>query len=140
MERTSRLTATRQKIICLVLLGLSLLALPILPSDRWKPGPAEDVLPGLILRPTVLPGVRRWQLETATPRARNYRTVVGNPDGHYLAVGTGRGIRIWDTRTGENLVDQSRPTAFVWAVAFSPDGRTLASGGRDGLIGRRSCG
>ena len=40
----SRQPATRQRIIFLALLGLSLLSLPISPSERWKPGPSDDPL------------------------------------------------------------------------------------------------
>jgi hypothetical protein len=42
-----RQTATRQRVLQLVLLGLSLLALPILPSSRWKPA-AGDPLPHIL--------------------------------------------------------------------------------------------
>src|ERR1051326_8846552 len=44
----SRQTSRRQKILYLGLLGLSLLCLPILPSERWKPGVAGDPLLGIL--------------------------------------------------------------------------------------------
>ena len=36
--------------------------------------------------------------------------------------------------TGEELATFRRHTAPVWNVAFSPDGRTLVSAGRDGNL------
>ncbi len=35
---------------------------------KWIPGPAKDSLEGLVARPTDLPGVRRWQIDTIQPR------------------------------------------------------------------------
>ena len=38
------------------------------PADAfWQPGPAENVLPGLVARPAKLPGIGRWQLEKPGP-------------------------------------------------------------------------
>jgi WD40 repeat protein len=61
-------------------------------------------------------------------------SVAFSPDGKILAAGTGRGIKLWDAQSGENLVPLSRPSATVWSVAFSPDGKTLASAGNKGAL------
>lgn len=54
------------------------------------------------------------------------------PDETTLAAGPGGGggpVKLWDTATGDLLSTFSGHTARVWQVAFSPDGRMLASAG-----------
>ncbi|MFM6250725.1 MAG: WD40 repeat domain-containing protein, partial [Dolichospermum sp.] len=43
-------------------------------------------------------------------------------------------IKIWDGRTGNLLRTLSGHSNWVWSVAWSPDGRTLASGSWDNTI------
>ncbi len=56
------------------------------------------------------------------------------PDGKTIAAGdTDRKVRLWNTQTGAPLGEPlPGHTAFVQAVAFSPDGARLASAGNDG--------
>jgi WD40 repeat protein/transcriptional regulator with XRE-family HTH domain len=73
-------------------------------------------------------------------------SVAFSPDGKTLAVGgcettdlqnlcTNGGIDLWDVRRGKRLgAPLTGAMDFVDSVAFSPDGRTLASGSRDGTI------
>ena len=56
------------------------------------------------------------------------------PDGTRLAVASSIGIWIYDVRTYQEIALLTGHTNSVWSLAFSPDGRTLASGSMDGTI------
>ncbi|MCA9141940.1 MAG: serine/threonine protein kinase, partial [Planctomycetales bacterium] len=56
-------------------------------ATAWKPGPTDDVIPGLIPRPATFPGIKRWQIETKLPRTI-IRCGAYSPDGKRLACGT----------------------------------------------------
>ncbi len=56
------------------------------------------------------------------------------PDGKRLAVATSIGIWIYDVQTGEVLDLLTGHTAPVKSIAFSPDGKTLATGSEDYTI------
>ena len=43
-------------------------------------------------------------------------------------------IRLWDVDTGKNEMTLVGHTAWIESIAFSPDGKTLASGGGDSII------
>ena len=45
-----------------------------------------------------------------------------------------QGVRLWDVATGRELHPASGHLADLWALAFSPDSKVLASAGRDGVI------
>ena len=60
--------------------------------------------------------------------------IVYSPNGSRLAVAGSIGIWIYDAHTGEELALLTGYTGSVISVAFSPDGRTLASGSSDDTI------
>ncbi|MEL6931340.1 MAG: hypothetical protein AAFO95_22360, partial [Cyanobacteria bacterium J06600_6] len=45
-----------------------------------------------------------------------------------------RTVKLWSVTTGECLQTFSGHTSWVWSVAFSPDGQTIASGSQDESI------
>jgi WD40 repeat protein/predicted Ser/Thr protein kinase len=55
--------------------------------------------------------------------------VAYSPDGRWIASGSwDRRIRLWDAATGEECAKLRHP-GVVWALAFTPDGSRLVSGG-----------
>ena len=57
-----------------------------------------------------------------------YGNITFSPDGSLLAVASSIGIWIYDARTGDELNLLITDSRLVPSVAFSPDGKTLASG------------
>ena len=62
------------------------------------------------------------------------RTVAASPDEARLASAGQTGAFLWDAQSGEVLHRLEAHGVMVTAVAFSPDGRTLLTGARDGTI------
>jgi WD40 repeat protein len=71
--------------------------------------------------------------------------VAWSPDGTRIVSGTGaagihgpvtadNSIRVWDPATGQTLLTYTGSTAQAYALAWSPDGKRIASGGDDKLV------
>ena len=91
-------------------------------------------------------GVNLWNTTTRENIATFARSLVGvssiaySPDGKKLVTGEGHPVQVaqgvedgtvdlWDVATQENLLTMKSHTNWVYSVAFSPDGNTIASGG-----------
>ena len=57
-----------------------------------------------------------------------------SPDGKLFAVASGIGIWLYDVATRREIALLTEHTSVVDRLAFSPDGRTFASGSKDGTI------
>lgn len=89
------------------------------------------------------------QKELGLPFTSDVLSLAYSPDGSLLAGGSkltsagkfysgqhlGGEVWVWDARTGDvRWFDRTTHSDIVYAVAFSPDGKQLVSGGIDGLI------
>ena len=100
---------------------------------------------------------RLWESETGKPvrelRGHSEKTPNGfgsmlfaaafSPDGKHIATGDKVGkIKVWEVATGKPVAEMDAPVMYTWdpvqrlhsiggvrALAFSPDGKTLAAGG-----------
>ena len=57
-----------------------------------------------------------------------------HPDGSRVATASQRTIEVWDLRSGEIVLSKETSPIGVGRIAWSPDGRFLAAGFRDGSI------
>src|SRR6185369_8180451 len=57
-----------------------------------------------------------------------------SPDGKVIAAGGGGRVVLWDAATGKQLRRLDLPPTGVTPLAFSPNGRTLATGSGDNLV------
>lgn len=57
-----------------------------------------------------------------------------SPDGRLAARGHGQVIKIWEVANGQDRFELVGHTAAVKSLQFSPDGRSLLSGGGDGAV------
>jgi WD40 repeat protein len=80
--------------------------------------------------------VDNWTVNSTLP-AGSVTVVAFSPDGITLAAGGGTAgteIKLWDYRSGKELNPLTGHTNWINGLAFSPDGRILASGSTDKLI------
>jgi WD40 repeat protein/serine/threonine protein kinase len=105
-------------------------------------GPSGDALAmtpdGQTLATGAGDGVRLWECATGRelfPRTGIQEVGVAavSPDGTTVATG-GATIRLWDARTAKVRQSLILHRRGVGGVAFSPDGKTLASGSGDGTV------
>jgi WD40 repeat protein len=115
--------------------GQALISLGPLPRpDRGDGVQRLGFMPGVIRVWDVRTGKERPSILTGlTVGGLPDKRVVLAPDGRSLAV-AGRSVSLWETAMRGERVTLTGHTDYVCAVAFSPDGRTLASGSMDGTV------
>jgi len=111
---------------------------------RYVPEPSGD---GQVTRERITRGeLKLWDTATGqvrmTKRARRVCCVAFSPDGKTLAAGfwsevaglSGGKAKVWDVTTGQELATLKGHKVGVLSVAFSHDGKVLATGGNYGRI------
>ena len=83
---------------------------------------------GLIWTDTT--AIRLWDLASGRSRriAQSADVIATSPDGRFVAAGVGPVIRVWHIDSGRQLVQISGHSEEPLTLAFSHDGRLLASG------------
>jgi WD40 repeat protein len=85
-------------------------------------------------------GIRQWDLATGKELrrldgpAKESSVAAVSPEAHAVAWVDQGMIRLQDLTTGKMLRELPAGDVNAFAVAFSPDGKRLASGGRDGAV------
>ena len=79
--------------------------------------------------------VKLWDVATKRHMATFEGSVVAfSPDGRVLATGAPRTVKLWDIAGQRNIAILEEHGNGVRSMAFSSDGKMLASGGWDGII------
>ena len=115
----------------------------VAPSVAWSP--TEPILASAHTDGYV----RLWDVDSGTlireiEHGDIVNSIAFSPDGQILASATGlvpfhgeetvNSIQLWDVKTGSQLLFIPNDTGAVFSVAFSPDGKLIASGGYDTTI------
>jgi WD40 repeat protein len=110
-------------------------------SPGSRVGYLAFALEGRCLALLRLPGssVELWDLATQKKTAEIdtgvARVMIVSPNGRWLAVGNEAGeLLLWDLPAQTLLLRQKLHARWLFALAFSPDGQSLATGGGDQLI------
>ncbi|KAF9887949.1 hypothetical protein FE257_009471 [Aspergillus nanangensis] len=64
----------------------------------------------------------------------HWRRAVFSPDGKKFATNSNDTLRVWDAETGTELTALIGHYSAIKSLAYSPDGKTIATGGSDGTV------
>jgi WD40 repeat protein len=59
---------------------------------------------------------------------------VWNPAGTHIAVASEGEARVYDAKTGSRIATLAGHEGAIFAIAFTPDGQRVATGGYDGIV------
>jgi WD40 repeat protein len=85
------------------------------------------------------PSVRIWEVDTGKElrilqHPGGVSAVAFNRDGTRLASAGGKNVKVWDTKTGREVLSLGGHSWIVSSVAYSRDGKRLASGSTDETV------
>jgi RNA polymerase sigma factor (sigma-70 family) len=107
-------------------------------KERRRLGKPNKTEPGAIVGIAPVPAVAIAvpAISVAGSMPGNPATLALSPDGRTVAYVHGNGVRLWDLLTGMELGEFKGHQGDIHALAFAPDGKSLATGSRDttGLI------
>lgn len=79
-----------------------------------------------------------WDVASGTTRVtypqRGLQQVAWFPDGARIASAGDDAVQIWDAATGAHQLTYSGHSGYIRALALSPDGQRVASGGQDNTV------
>jgi dipeptidyl aminopeptidase/acylaminoacyl peptidase len=145
-------TATGKPIRTLALTrGMLVYGIAFSPDGRTVAATGSELVETQPGKRVLVPVIKLWDVATGEDRLRletgsNVTGVAFSPGGRLLTARTGGWItgltprtdddvvRIWDAQTGKELHRFTGHRGAITAVAFSPDGSVLASGGSDTTV------
>jgi len=132
-EALHRALVTSRVRLTLSDLGEMALSTAYSPDGRHVAGIGAD---GKVIVWDVQTGKPVFQVDgvTQVKDAKGVQRIAYSPNGARLAAGDAQFVKIYDPASGSLIQTLSGHTDDVWAVAYSPDGRVLASGGMDATL------
>ncbi len=113
-------------------------------SIAWSPDSARLVSASYDRTVQVWDAATGQRLLTYARHADEVDAVAWSPDGLYIASGGGEffnwksvsdtSVQVWDAATGQRLLTYAGHEGGVHTIAWSPDGRHIASGGVDQTV------
>ncbi len=110
--------------------------LPRRPSAAEIVLPADNELPGLVPHPEKQPNIGRWQLITTRPSSfeHHHWSFDWSPDGKFITFGDGFDVRVYAIPTFRLTHLFPGHANSVISVAWSPDGKWIASASSDTTV------
>jgi WD40 repeat protein len=140
-EKADRLAEEQHLLAAAIFAAASLRHNPAHPkSPFFDPGFARAYPEALVHRLVAASRIATARPDTIATLMRRlggtagFEQVAFSPDGTLVAATEGAEVRLWDVATGKVVRTFAGHTAQAIALAFAPDGRRLATGGRDRAI------